>query len=88
MLLVAHAGSLDVCTRQIVDQRPRNTVAFHEILHKVPYLSVGVCQEDCIVKNKWRLIEPPILGFAHTNNPKYNWSVLYSQSHSNNMSNS
>lgn len=76
MLLVAHAASLDVCSRQLVGHPERGHVDFHNILHKIPYCSVAVAQEGIHVREAWYLIEPPILPFAHTNNPKYNWTIL------------
>ncbi len=130
VMMIAHAASLDVCTRQIVGMPPRNHTGFHDVLHKIPYLALAVCQEDCIIQvrhfcfclylnyrvfmcqkctrenfyflkwsqmrarpfffwhnmypplfflqNKWAIVEPPVLSFAHTNNPKYNWAVLTS----------
>ncbi len=33
---------------------------------------------SCVLglQDKWAIVEPPVLAFAHTNNPKYNWDVL------------
>ena len=76
MLLIAHAASLDVCTRQLVGQPPRSHAGFHDVLHKIPYASMAVAQEGVLVRDTWYLIEPPILPFAHTNNSKYNWTCL------------
>ncbi len=49
-MVIAHAASLDVCTRQIVGHAPRNHADFHDVLHKIPYLAMAVCQEDCIIQ--------------------------------------
>ncbi|ELU07750.1 hypothetical protein CAPTEDRAFT_193119 [Capitella teleta] len=76
VLVVAHAASLDVCTRQLVGQAARSHAGFHDVLHKIPYCAMSVAQEACLVRDTWYLIEPPILPFAHTNNPKYNWTCL------------
>ena len=75
-MVIAHAASLDVCTRQVVGQPIRSHNAFHDVMHKIPYLAMAVCQEDCRDQTKWGLVEPPILSFAHTNNPKYNWLTM------------
>jgi len=76
VLIVAHGLNLDSCTRQLVGQPPRSQVGFHEILHKIPYCAMSVVQEATVVRDTWYLIEPPVLPFAHTNNPKYNWTSL------------
>ena len=76
MILLGHATSLDACTRQLVGQPPRSLTGFNDILPKVPYCAMSVAQEACLVRDTWYLIEPPVLPFAHTNNPKYNWTCL------------
>ena len=76
MLVVGHAATLDVCTRQLVGQPARCTNDFYHVLHKVPYCSVAVAQEGVHVREAWYIIEPPVLPFAHTDNPKYNWTIL------------
>lgn len=45
-------------------------------MHKIPYCAMSVAQEATVVRDTWYLIEPPVLPFAHTNNPKYNWTSL------------
>ena len=76
ILFIAHGVNLDSCTRQLVGQQPRSQARFHEILHKIPYCAMSVAQEATVVRDTWYLIEPPVLPFAHTNNPKYNWTLL------------
>ncbi|CAD5125928.1 DgyrCDS14109 [Dimorphilus gyrociliatus] len=76
VLVVAHAPSLDSCTRQLVGRPPRTQSEMHEVLTKIPYCSVAVCQQDLNIVDKWQLIEPPIMTFAHTSNPKYVWKAL------------
>lgn len=76
ILVVAHAPSLDSCTRQLVGRQPRTQSEMHEVLTKIPYCSVAVCQQDLNITDKWHLIEPPIMTFAHTSNPKYIWKAL------------
>jgi len=76
ILMVGHAASLDVCTRQLLGNAKRNHAAFHDVMHKVPYLAMAVCQEDVDIINRWSLVEPPVLAFAHTSNPKYNYDIL------------
>lgn len=80
MLLLGHAASLDVCTRQLVGQPLRTHAEFYHILHRIPYCAVAVAQEGVHVREAWYVIEPPVLPFAHTQNSKYNWTVLTAQS--------
>jgi ubiquitin-associated SH3 domain-containing protein len=75
---MAHAASLDVCVRQLVGMAPRGHSGVMELLHKIPYCALSVAQEACHVRDTWYLIEPPVLPFSHTNNAKYNWTVLTS----------
>ncbi|CAH1800724.1 unnamed protein product [Owenia fusiformis] len=68
ILIVGHAGSLEVCSRQLIGKTARSANDFHAIVRNVPYCGVAVCQED--KKSKWQLIESPILSFCHSDNKK------------------
>uniref|UniRef100_A0A0L8HLA2 SH3 domain-containing protein n=1 Tax=Octopus bimaculoides TaxID=37653 RepID=A0A0L8HLA2_OCTBM len=75
ILIVGHAGSLDVCTRQLLGKAPRSVGGFHEILPYVPCCSMCCCVEDPLTK-KWRMKEPPVPPITHVANKKYNWKTL------------
>lgn len=75
ILIVGHAGSLDVCTRQLLGKAPRSVGGFHEILPYVPCCSMCCCVEDPITK-KWKMKEPPVPPITHVANKKYNWKTL------------
>jgi len=38
--------------------------------------AMSAAQEATVVRDTWYFIEPLVLPFAHTNNPKYNWTSL------------
>ena len=76
IVLMTHTGNLDACTRQLTGQRSRSTRGYHELSRKVPYCAVCVVNEALIVPDAWYLVESPLLPFAHSNNPKYNWTAL------------
>ncbi|ESO12152.1 hypothetical protein HELRODRAFT_62030 [Helobdella robusta] len=76
ILFISHGGNLDSCTRKLIGQSKRSLSGFQEISRKVPYGAVCVVQEATVVLDTWYLIEPPVLPFAHSNNPKYNWTSL------------
>eukprot|EP00088_Acartia_fossae_P057739 TRINITY_DN6738_c0_g1_i1.p1 TRINITY_DN6738_c0_g1~~TRINITY_DN6738_c0_g1_i1.p1 ORF type:complete len:713 (-),score=118.88 TRINITY_DN6738_c0_g1_i1:256-2394(-) len=45
VLLVAHAGSLDTCTRQLIGKDPRPVNSLMSIVRKVPYCAVAMVEE-------------------------------------------
>lgn len=76
IMFMTQGSNLDSCTRKLVGQPLRDSQTFLEIARKVPYCAVCVAQEATVVLDTWYLIEPPVLPFAHSNNPKYNWTAL------------
>lgn len=69
MLILGHAGSVEVCTRQILGKSPRSTKDFRDICPKVPYCGLLVCQEDVKTKT-WSVIKAPIFPLTHGQNKK------------------
>lgn len=73
ILLVGHAASLDVCSRELLGKTPRNATEFTKILQKVPYCSLVTLQrsEEC-----WSLVEPPCPPITHSNNQRFDWKLM------------
>lgn len=82
VLLVAHASSLDTCTRQIIGQSPRAFNDMLAVVRKVPYCSVACIEEtqkgaiDSQNPLGWKLMEPPIPPLTHSSNARYDWTVI------------
>ena len=75
VLLVAHKGSVDVCTRQLVGGKPRARPAFRQLVSQVPFCAFGCIEEPSCGAAKWEMVEPPIQTFTHKGSSKYNWSI-------------
>lgn len=75
VLMLGHAGSVEVCIRQLIGKTPRSTQDFREICPKVPYCGLIMCQEDAKTK-KWSVQDSPILPFTHGQNKKCNVKEL------------
>ncbi|KAK3084423.1 hypothetical protein FSP39_013314 [Pinctada imbricata] len=67
VLLVGHAGTLELCTRILVGQSSRPLMKYREILPKVPYVSVCAIEEDLVTK-KWTFLENQWLPLTHGRN--------------------
>ncbi|XP_060063895.1 ubiquitin-associated and SH3 domain-containing protein B-like [Ylistrum balloti] len=67
LLFVGHAGTLELCTRQLIGRGTRNITDYKKILPKVPYCSVCAVEEDP-ARKKWAFIEPPSLALTHGRN--------------------
>ncbi|KAL3856218.1 hypothetical protein ACJMK2_010995 [Sinanodonta woodiana] len=67
VLIVGHAGTLDVCTRHVLGKSPRSSSEFHDICPKVPYCGMCVCQEDMHSK-KWSLQQDFVPPLTHGQN--------------------
>ena len=65
MLFLAHKGSIDKCTRQILGKAPRPRPAFRKLVEQVPFAAVGCMAEDGKVKGEWELVSPGIQPFSH-----------------------
>lgn len=73
VLLVGHACTVDVCSRELVGEKPRTSAEMTKLIQKVPYCSLAVVAEN---GGKWELEEPPCPPVTHSNNPRFDWKQL------------
>ncbi|XP_028322297.1 ubiquitin-associated and SH3 domain-containing protein B [Gouania willdenowi] len=78
VLIVAHASSLEACTRQIQGLSPQNSKDFIQVVRKIPYLGFCAC-EELGETGVWQLVDPPILPLTHGPNHSFNWRELLTQ---------
>uniref|UniRef100_A0A7N8XGI9 Ubiquitin associated and SH3 domain containing Bb n=1 Tax=Mastacembelus armatus TaxID=205130 RepID=A0A7N8XGI9_9TELE len=72
VLIVAHASSLEACTRQLQGRSPQSAKDFVQIVRKVPYLGFCSCEEQGDT-GVWQLVDPPILPLTHGPNHTFDW---------------
>lgn len=90
-MLVAHAASLDTCTRQIVGESARSAKEMMAIVSKVPFCSVASIVEESDsgkdrkgvggkskvkVAKKWKLADTKIPAMTHLANHRFDWKIL------------
>ncbi|XP_034034488.1 ubiquitin-associated and SH3 domain-containing protein B [Thalassophryne amazonica] len=78
VLIVAHASSLEACTRQIQGLSPQNSKDFVQVVRKIPYLGFCACEEISDT-GVWQLVDPPILPLTHGPNHSFNWREMLMQ---------
>ncbi|XP_067463965.1 ubiquitin-associated and SH3 domain-containing protein B [Thunnus thynnus] len=78
VLIVAHASSLEACTRQIQGLNPQNSKDFVQVVRKIPYLGFCAC-EEMGETGVWQLVDPPILPLTHGPNHSFNWREMLMQ---------
>ncbi|KAF7699929.1 ubiquitin associated and SH3 domain containing Bb [Silurus meridionalis] len=71
ILIVAHAASLEACTRQLQGLTPHNAKEFVQVVRKIPYLGLCACEEQDT--GVWQLADPPILPLTHGPNHSFSW---------------
>lgn len=74
ILFVAHASSLDTCSRQLVGKQPKNEVDMMKLVTKVPYTAVAVVELSS--GPQWKIVEPPFPPLMHLNNAGFQWRTL------------
>ncbi|OCT70508.1 ubiquitin-associated and SH3 domain-containing protein B [Xenopus laevis] len=72
VLIVAHASSLEACTRQLQALTPQNSKDFVQVVRKIPYLGLCCC-EELGDSGLWQLTDPPILPLTHGPTGGFNW---------------
>uniref|UniRef100_A0A4W5QBV6 Ubiquitin associated and SH3 domain containing Bb n=1 Tax=Hucho hucho TaxID=62062 RepID=A0A4W5QBV6_9TELE len=72
ILIVAHASSLEACTRQLQGRSPQASKDFIQVVRKIPYLGFCSCEEQSDT-GVWQLVDPPILPLTHGPNHSFNW---------------
>ncbi len=78
MLVVAHKGSVDICTRLLRGLPPQPQKTFKPSMDMVPYCGMA-CLEETSNPKLWKLVKPPIHLFTHDSNnyknKKYSWDI-------------
>uniref|UniRef100_A0A667YPS8 Ubiquitin associated and SH3 domain containing Bb n=1 Tax=Myripristis murdjan TaxID=586833 RepID=A0A667YPS8_9TELE len=72
VLIVAHASSLEACTRQLQGRSPQSSKDFIQVVRKIPYLGFCSCEEQGDT-GVWQLADPPILPLTHGPNHTFDW---------------
>uniref|UniRef100_A0A671UE14 Ubiquitin associated and SH3 domain containing Bb n=1 Tax=Sparus aurata TaxID=8175 RepID=A0A671UE14_SPAAU len=72
VLIVAHASSLEACTRQLQGRSPQSAKDFVQVVRKIPYLGFCSCEEQGDT-GVWQLVDPPILPLTHGPNHSFDW---------------
>ncbi|XP_037312268.2 ubiquitin associated and SH3 domain containing Bb [Pungitius pungitius] len=72
VLIVAHASSLEACTRQLQGRGPQSVKDFIQVVRKIPYLGFCSCEEQADT-GVWQLVDPPILPLTHGPNHSFDW---------------
>ena len=73
VLLLAHKGSVDVCTRLLRGKPPLARRLFKQAVNNVPYCAVSKCDE--VGPDRWILSDPGFPCFSHKGNPEYSWKI-------------
>lgn len=73
VLLVGHAATLEVCSRELIGKKPRSVNEMTKIIQKVPYCSVlQLVQEG----DQWEIAELPFPPITHTTNQRFDYKIL------------
>ena len=68
-MVLGHAGSVEVCTRQLLGKTPRPDQDFRVMCSEVPYCGLILIEEDKKHK-KWTVQDCPIGSITHSQNKK------------------
>ncbi|KAM6932955.1 ubiquitin-associated and SH3 domain-containing protein B-like [Xenentodon cancila] len=72
VLIVAHASSLEACTRQLQGRSPHSAKDFIQVVRKIPYLGFCAAEEQGDT-GVWQMVDPPILPLTHGPNHTFDW---------------
>lgn len=72
ILFVGHACTLEVCSRELLGEAPRNIQELSKIISKIPYCGLAVLEEI----DGWQLTDPPCPPLTHTNNNRFDWKII------------
>ncbi|XP_061574723.1 ubiquitin-associated and SH3 domain-containing protein B-like isoform X2 [Cololabis saira] len=72
VLIVAHASSLEACTRQLQGRSPQTAKDFIQVVRKIPYLGFCAVEEQGDT-GVWQMVDPPILPLTHGPNHTFDW---------------
>lgn len=73
VLVVAHASSLDTCSRQLTGFEPRSEETMNKIMMKVPYCSMVKLQPN---NTLWRIVDSPVPSICHSLNKRFDYKIL------------
>ncbi|KAJ3661412.1 hypothetical protein Zmor_005807 [Zophobas morio] len=73
VLLVGHAATLDVCSRELVGKKPRVANDMMKIIQKVPYCGLLQLAQD---GDKWEIEQLPFPPITHTTNHRFDYKIL------------
>lgn len=74
VLFMGHTATLEVCSRELTGKKPRTTgTEMIDVIRKIPYCALlTIAQND----EKWEVVESPCPPVTHTNNQRFDSSVL------------
>lgn len=75
ILLVGHASSLDVCSRQLIGKEIRPAKDMRKLLPQVPYCSLVTLEYE-VENDQWELKEGPTMPVSHSSNARFDWKAL------------
>lgn len=75
VLVVAHATTLDTCTRQLIGSPIRSLSNMSRLMQKIPYLSSSAMEKEEDSEN-YKLVPPPCMSLTHNSSQKFNWKML------------